>query len=77
MDRTRLAGSEDVKRLFRNIDDHTAASILALRPTLAQLEEAATRAAGAGDVFGGIRPAEGVVSEILELVSSEEEGYED
>ncbi len=41
-----LAGSEDVRRLFRHIDDHTIAAVLALKPTIAQLEEAVARASG-------------------------------
>lgn len=46
-----LAGSEDIRRVFRHLDDHTIASVLALNPTVAELEEAAARSAGASDVL--------------------------
>ena len=70
-----LATSEDIRRLFRHIDDHTVAAVLALHPTIAQLEEAETRTAGAEDMFADLRPAEGVVAEIIELVGMEEDEF--
>ncbi len=69
----RLASSEDIRRVFRHLDDHAVASILALKPTAAELEEAAARSAGAGDVFAGVRPAKGIVEAIVELVGTEDE----
>ena len=72
-----LAGSEDIRRLFRHADDHTVAAVLALRPTLAQLEEAEMRTTGTEDVFAGLRPAEGVVARIIELVGMEEDEFEE
>ncbi len=72
-----LASSEDVRRLFRHLDDHTVVSVLALKPTVAQLEEAVTRTSGAGDIFADLRPAEGVVEEIIELVGMEEEEFDE
>jgi hypothetical protein len=72
-----LVGSEDIRRLFRHADDHTVAAILALRPTLAQLEEAETRTTGTEDIFAALRPAEGVVARIIELVGMEEDEFEE
>jgi hypothetical protein len=72
-----FATSEDVKRLFRHLDDHTVAAVLALHPTIAQLEEAETRTAGAQDIFADLRPAEGVVAEIIELAGMEEDEFEE
>lgn len=69
----RLAGSEDIRRLFRHIDDHTVAAILELKPTLAQLEEAVARASGAGDMFKDLGPEHGVVSRILDLTKELDE----
>jgi len=69
----RLAGSEDIRRLFRHIDDHTVAAILALRPTMAQLEEAVARASGAGDIFADRGPEHGVVARILDLTKELDE----
>jgi hypothetical protein len=71
------ATSEDIRRLFRHLDDHTVASILALKPTVAQLEEAATRSAGGSDIFADIRPATGVVEAIIDLLGLEDEEFDD
>ncbi len=68
-----LAASEDIRRLFRHIDDHTVAAILALKPTMAQLEEAVARAGGAGDMFAELGPEHGVVARILELTKELDE----
>ena len=69
----RLAGSEDIRRLFRHIDDHTVAAVLALKPTMPQLEEAVARASGAGDMFAALGPEHGVVASILELTKELDE----
>ena len=69
--------SEDIRRLFRHLDDHTVASILALKPTIAQLEEAVSRTSGAGDIFAGVRPARGVVENIVELAGTEDEEFDE
>jgi hypothetical protein len=69
----RLAGSEDIRRLFRHIDDHTVSAILALKPTMAQLEEAVARGSGAGDIFAGRGPEHGVVARILDLTKELDE----
>ena len=68
-----FALSEDVRRIFRGVDDHVVASILALKPTVAQLEEAATRMAGGGDIFADMRPEKGVVEAIIDLIEAEED----
>ncbi len=72
-----LASSEDIRRIFRHLDDHTVASVLALRPTVAQLEEAATRSAGGSDIFADVRPEKGVVEAIIDLVGMENEEFDD
>jgi len=68
-----FAGSEDVRRLFRHIDDHTVVAILALKPTIAQLEEAVARASGAGDMFAELGGEHGVVARILDLTAELDE----
>ncbi len=72
-----LGSSEDVRRLFRGLDDHAVASILALKPTVAQLEEAATRSAGASDVLADVRPEKGIVEAIIDLAGIEDEEFDD
>ena len=69
-----LASSEDIRNLLGDLDDHVILDILALKPTIAQVEEAALRVEGEGEVFADIRPAseEGVVAQIVELASADE-----
>ncbi len=71
-----LATSEDIRRIFRHLDDHTVASVLALKPAVAQLQEAATRIAGGSDIFADIRPEKGVVEAIIDLVGIEDEEFD-
>jgi hypothetical protein len=63
--------SETVRHFFRDIEDHTAVAILSLQPSVVQLEEAAIRLSGAGEIVADIRPEGGVVTQIVELVSAE------
>ncbi len=72
-----IAGSDDVRRLFPHLDDHAVAAVLALKPTVAQLEEAATRNAGGSDIFADIRPERGVVEAIMDLLRQEEDELND
>ena len=72
-----LATSDDIRRLFRSLDDHAVAEVLALRPTLAQLEEAWARAAGDSETFADLRPAEGVVAAIMTITAPYLEDLED
>jgi hypothetical protein len=74
---TLFAGREDVTRIFRHLDDHAVSAVLALKPTVPQLQEAAARAAGASDIFADIRPARGVVESIVEIVEPEEDEFEE
>jgi hypothetical protein len=55
------------------VDDSTAVAILALRPTIAQLEEARVWLNGAGDVLGKEHRHHGVVAEISQMLKVEEE----
>ena len=72
-----VASSDDIRRLFRHLDDHTVASVLALKPTVAELQEAATRSAGASDIFADVRPEKGVVEAIIDLVGMETDEFDD
>jgi hypothetical protein len=69
--------SETVRHFFRDIEDHTVVAILNLQPSIAQLEEAAIRLAGAGEIFADIHPEGGIVAQIVELVSAETNFEED
>jgi hypothetical protein len=68
------ATGTDVHQILGEVDDSTAVAILALRPTVAQLEEARVWLNGTGDVLGkGHRPLDGVVAEIFDMFKVEEE----
>jgi hypothetical protein len=68
------ATGSDVHQILGDMDDSTAVAIMALRPTVAQLEEARVWLNGAGDVLGREhRPLDGVVAEIFDMLKVEEE----
>ncbi len=69
---------EDLVRLFGQIDDHSAAEILALRPSLEDLEEAAAYVAGESDVMGEERhPLASIVASVYEVITRDEAQDED
>jgi hypothetical protein len=59
--------SNDVLRLFGDVDTETLVEILALNPTFAEIEEAALRIAGNGEAIGRTQ-APGTVTAILDLL---------
>jgi hypothetical protein len=72
--RGQAASGSDLHQILGDMDDVTALAILALHPTVAQLEEARIWLNGAGDVLGKEqRPLDGVVAEIFDILSAEEE----
>ena len=63
----------DIQHFFGPIEDHLAAEILQLDPTLAELEIAAAYAAGMTDVLGEERtPLTGNAARIYDIVSRDE-----
>jgi hypothetical protein len=68
------ATGSDLHRILGDIDDSMAVAILALHPSVAQLQEARVWLNGGGDVLGKEhRPLEGVVAEIFDMLKVEEE----
>ena len=67
-----LATSDNVRRLFRHLDDHTVASVQALKPTAA-----VTRSAGGSDIFAHVRPEKGVAEALIELAGMDDEEFDD
>lgn len=68
------ATGSDVHQILGDMDDSTAVAILALRPTVTQLEEARAWLNGTGEVLGKAhRPLDGVVAEIFDMLKVEEE----
>jgi hypothetical protein len=68
-----LATSDDVARILGNLDETKMLSILALRPTIADLEEASIWIGGDRDVFGPGEPLKGIASRIVTILTADEE----
>jgi uncharacterized protein (DUF1810 family) len=67
------ATHRDVKDVLGNMDDSKLVAIMALRPTIADLEEASMWLSGDADVFGAGRPVKGVAGEIVAILTADEE----
>ena len=72
--RDQEATGSDLHQILGEMDDSTAVAILALHPSVAQLEEARVWLNGGGDVLGKEhRPLDGVVAEIFDMLKVDEE----
>ncbi len=72
-DGTAIATHADVVGIFGNIDADKLLAILALHPTIAEVEEASMWLSGDTDVFGANKPVKGKVSRIITILTAEEE----
>ncbi len=68
-----LATAEDVARILGSLDATKILPILALRPTILDIEEASMWLAGDGDVFGPGMPLQGIASRIVTILTADEE----
>ncbi|MGD0634534.1 MAG: hypothetical protein ABSA13_09705 [Beijerinckiaceae bacterium] len=68
-----LATYADVKGALGDMDDATMTAILALRPAIADIEEASMWLSGDMDVFGPGRPLKDVPGQIVALLTPDEE----
>ena len=65
---------DDLLRIVGDIDERKALDILALSPTVAEIEEAAVWAVGNGDVLAKTgHPLTGISAEIFEILTADEE----
>lgn len=65
---------EDVKRVLGEVDESKLIEILALKPTLAEVEAAAFWARGDGDIAARAGyPQAGVIARIVEILTADEE----
>ena len=70
---TNLTMHSEILRLFGALDDHKAAQIDKLNPSLDELEITASYLAGMDDIMGKERhPLAGIPARIYEIVSSDE-----
>lgn len=67
----------DLTRILGDLDDAQISEILALHPTLSEVEQAALWAEGEGEVLSGSgHTLSGVVAEIVDIVTADEEDEE-
>ncbi len=71
-----IATSEDVARILGDLDPSKMLSILALEPTILDVEEASMWLAGDRDVFGPGLPLQGTPSMIVAILTRDEEEVE-
>ena len=69
----KAATHDDVKSILGDLDETKMLPILALRPTVADIEEASMWLAGDTDVFGAAAPLKGVASQIVTILTAHEE----
>jgi hypothetical protein len=67
------ATHEDVKRILGDRNENEMLSILALRPTVADIEEASMWLAGDLDIYGPGHPLKGIAAQIVTIITENEE----
>lgn len=67
------ATPEDVRGILGELDESKMLSILALRPTVADVEDASMSLGGDRDVFTPAPPLKGIASQIVTIVTANEE----
>jgi hypothetical protein len=73
---TAFATHDDVRSVLGDIDPAQMLVIMSLRPTIADIEEASVWLDGDPDVFGAGEPVKGVASEIVTILTENEEEEE-
>ncbi len=68
-----LASAEDVRRILGEVDDAKVIDIMALHPTVRDVELASMWLAGDADVFGAGQPLPELAGEIVALLTADEE----
>lgn len=68
-----LATRDDIKGILGDVGPAETLAIMALRPTIADLEEVSVWLDGDPDVFGAGEPVQGVASEIVAILTENEE----
>jgi len=68
-----LATAEDIRRILGSLDEAKRLAILALRPTMRDVEEASLWLAGDSDIFGAGQPLKPLAGEIVAVLTADEE----
>ena len=64
---------DHVKSILGDLDDTKMLPILALQPTVADVEEASIWLGGDPDIFGAAEPIKGIASQIVTILTADEE----
>lgn len=72
-ERHALAAANDIRRIVGTLDEAKLMAIIALRPTVVDVEQASLWLAGDTDVFGAGRPLKSVAGEIVAILTADEE----
>lgn len=70
---TAFATLDDIKGVLGNLDQAQILAIMSLRPTIADIEQASVWLGGDPDVFGAGEAMQGVASEIIAILTENEE----
>ena len=70
---TAPASAEDIRAILGALNESDLLEIVHLQPTIRDLEEAATWLSGDRDIFGAGEPLSGVVAEIVDVLTSDDE----
>ena len=65
--------ADDVRRILGSLDDDKVVAIIALQPTVTDLEEASLWLAGDTDVFGAGQPLKPVAGQIVDILTADED----
>jgi len=68
-----LATTDDIRRILPDSDEAKLLDIMALRPTIRDVEEASLWLAGDSDIFGAGQPLKPVAGEIVAILTAGEE----
>ncbi|MGO8843552.1 MAG: hypothetical protein ACLQF1_21240 [Methyloceanibacter sp.] len=72
-DRGALATADNIRRVLGTLDEAKLLDIVALRPTILDVEEASVWLAGDTDIFGAGQPLKPVAGEIVAILTAAEE----
>ena len=72
-DRAAVAAADDVRRILGPLDEAKLLDIMALRPTVVDVEEASLWLAGDPDVFGAGRTLQTAAGEIVAILTADDE----
>ncbi len=73
---SRPATRDEIVAILGPLDTDKMLALVEMRPTLAELEQASIWLDGDPDVFGAEPPLKGTASEIVALLTADEEGDE-